>query len=685
MAETTSNPGTMNHYLSRNRLLVGGSMILLLTLCWAFRIELLTLFNTIYPNALKLGTATFIWLSLPADLATMGIVTLVLLLIGLLPARQRALRHSLQLLVLLTVVVILFFGLGHFQIFEIPLTMDMLGQGLDTFWEEIVNSATYEITPELYRTLLLFTVASVLFVAFSWRVEARAALDRTRGKRGLRLLLLWAVPLLLVSCSGISSLSRMAQHTGKGRFSRGSVPRLDQLTANPLLTVLRQSLGGKSETHTAEERGDTERMRDASAPFRFGLDTVSRLTNRVFPRLNIPRGKRYNIVLYFLESTCQHYVGTNVKGRSVTPNWDRLSGHSFVSRNHYGTYPLSVSAMFSVLSSAYGHPSKMFVTMDHPGIKLKSLPEILKQVGYRTAVFQSSTLTIFDHDKYFKRRQFDTLRDVIYFKKLGHKHFTPLSVDDMAIIKPAVQWMAADRDKPFFMAVFPFMPHHPYVIPDKRYRIYSEQEIAREKEFKLKSFMRYLNSLHYADAVLGRFVDELERAGLGENTLVFLFADHGEAFYQHRWNCMHSFKIYEENIRLPFIIYNRSLFPRPYFYTGISRHIDIAPTILDLLQLPRPEEFEGLSLFTSHRQQLAYINTYWCRTYIGVRDGRWKYIRCMKTGWQELYDLDQDPWEQQNVALTRPDLTVVFKRYILNAVAYKRRFYKKVLARGFLP
>ena len=223
----------------------------------------------------------------------------------------------------------------------------------------------------------------------------------------------------------------------------------------------------------------------------------------------------------------------------------------------------------------------------------------------------------------------------------------------------------------------PVNPHHPYAIPDKKFQITGP--IPRNISSKERVHRQYLNSLYYSDAALGELIARLEKEGLMKNTLLFLFADHGEAFYEHVRNYNHPFFLYEENVQVPFIIYNREIIAEPVNYRGITRHIDIMPTVLDILQLKSPREQEGISFLAPHRQQLALLHTHWKDDYMAVRDGSWKYIRDMKRGFEELYNLEEDPFEKKNIAASKEDLAKRYRKIVSRARRHKREYYRRVL------
>ena len=90
---------------------------------------------------------------------------------------------------------------------------------------------------------------------------------------------------------------------------------------------------------TKTEKEDLSREKEAQSGS-LRLNTASLESGRVCPDINnIPRGKNYNILLYFLESFPVKYLNLKVKGKAVVPNWHRLARNALVARNHYANFP----------------------------------------------------------------------------------------------------------------------------------------------------------------------------------------------------------------------------------------------------------------------------------------------------------------------------------------------------------
>lgn len=424
------------------------------------------------------------------------------------------------------------------------------------------------------------------------------------------------------------------------------------------------------------------------------LDTSSLESNHVYPAIdNIPRGKNYNIILYFLESFPAKYLDLQVNGMDVVPNWHRLAQNAFVARNHYANFPLTANALLSVFTSAYDPVFKIpfepgaavqnsetlkLIVKNYPDVPLKTMPEILKEKGYRNLYFHTWTLGYVGTRRFLQKRKFDELFEMYQLRqasasngKMGY------GIDDRSMIEPSIRALKKDPGKPFFAVYCPLSPHFPYPIPDEKYNITGPR--LKNATFEEECKRKYINLLHYSDAVLGMLIDRLEAEGLLENTLVFIFADHGQAFLEHKGNFRHRTGIYEENVHVPFMLYSRRFFNSTVYFDGISSHIDILPTVQDLLGIRALPEQEGLSMLSSRREQMALFQTYGPNHMMGVRDGRWKYLYDFKKRSPELYDLSVDAGEKNNLADTIPDVAKRYHSSVEQSYRHRVEYYKKVM------
>jgi len=164
---------------------------------------------------------------------------------------------------------------------------------------------------------------------------------------------------------------------------------------------------------------------------------------------------------------------------------------------------------------------------------------------------------------------------------------------------------------------------------------------------------RYLNALSHADKVLGKLLRWLENQNLIDSTLVVIVGDHGEAFGRHgHW--VHATNLYEEGVHVPLIMINRMLFSGEE-YSTIGGLIDIAPTIMDMLNFPLPEKWQGRSLFSNNRVNRVYFFAPWSNYLFGFRQDNYKFIFDASNNKYEIYDLDKDSQETRNLTEQLPD------------------------------
>ena len=114
-----------------------------------------------------------------------------------------------------------------------------------------------------------------------------------------------------------------------------------------------------------------------------------------------------------------------------------------------------------------------------------------------------------------------------------------------------------------------------------------------------------------------------------------------------------------------------SLETRPLTSRRIASQVDLAPTILDLLGLPTPEDYQGRSLL-GERDETALFFTDYSIGLLGLRDGRWKFIHEIGGGGSKLYDLATDPMELQSVAEQHAEQVTRYREYLLRWAAAQK-------------
>ena len=187
----------------------------------------------------------------------------------------------------------------------------------------------------------------------------------------------------------------------------------------------------------------------------------------------------------------------------------------------------------------------------------------------------------------------------------------------------------------------------------------------------------YDGGVRHADDRLGWLLDELERRGLADDTLIVVTSDHGEEFGEHDpvrlWDA-HCSTVYDELIRVPLIVANAGrAYPEGHVVEGQVELIDVAPTVLELLGSSTPAAFHGRSLEPlmrgeePQRERWTFSEATCTEPEMkSLRGERYKYVAAFAAPdeehsaipgdllWEKVFDLDSDPLEQQ--ALEDPAL-----------------------------
>ena len=365
--------------------------------------------------------------------------------------------------------------------------------------------------------------------------------------------------------------------------------------------------------------------------------------------------KGRNVVLLLLESTGAQYLRSYGAAEDPMPNLTRLASQAVLFENAYAVYPESIKGLFSVLCSRY----PAFDT--EPGacarVRTPAIAEQLGAAGYRTGLFHSGRFLYLGMDEVIQQRGFQTLEDA---GDIGGNHESSFGVDDETAVTRMLNWIdSMRRGEGFFITYLPVAGHHPYDTPTHG-PFLGRDEIGR-----------YRNALHYSDGLLDRFLDGLKKRGLFDKTLFLIFGDHGEAFGQHEGNFGHTMFIYDENVHVPYLIVAPGLIERPIRVKRIVSLVDTAPTILDLLGLPVPREYQGASLLKSP-SQMALFYTDYSLGLLGLRDGRWKFVYELESGRAKLFDLATDPGEKKTLAKQEPERVKAYRERVESWAAAQR-------------
>jgi arylsulfatase A-like enzyme len=364
----------------------------------------------------------------------------------------------------------------------------------------------------------------------------------------------------------------------------------------------------------------------------------------------------HNVILLVLESTTAEYMSLYGSPYATSPQLARAAHHSLVYDNFYTPVGLTANVLASINLSIYPFMTWREYTVEHPDYPGRTMADELSARGYRTAFLHTGHLQYTNQDGFLAHRGYDAVLD---WDDLGHgePEVSSWGGDDRMLVDRLLEWIDADRQRPFYAMAWTINSHHPYEpVPGQKVIDFFAGLTEDEHPPDAWDLGRYLNTLRETDHQIGRLLDGLRERGLDDDTLVVVTGDHGEAFGSPHGTWGHGFRLYEENIHVPLVIWNPRLFPTGERRATIGSHVDINPTIAQILGLPPAPTWEGRSLLDPDRAQRAYFYAANDFYLLGVRQGSWKYIYNATLGTEELYDLATDPEEQKNLSEKHPEL-----------------------------
>lgn len=410
-------------------------------------------------------------------------------------------------------------------------------------------------------------------------------------------------------------------------------------------------------------------------------------TNQLFGE-EMPKDKP-NIILIMVDALRPDHLGCYGYSRDTSPNIDKLAQNGVLFTHAYIHAPTTMTSTASVLTSLYPRQHQAWNMHGEEGLKgidfsLTTLTEVLKANGYKTigVVANGFLDSVFGFnqgfDEYYETWKLPEAEhsligpDAQYFKHLAEAKHTS------QIILP---WIDKNSQEKFFAFLFYIDPHDPYFPPppfDEKYQQAYEGPLkGKANALHLTSVnlgkiplsqddTNYLISLYdgeisYIDYHIGKLVEELEKNNILDNTIIVFMADHGEEFMDHG-GTLHGFAIYNENLRVPLIFSGSKLPKKQSRVTTVVRSIDIMPTILEILGIKIPGRISGRSLVNlwkteAHQKDRPVFAEMHLNKGGGEKDiylvsfqkDKWKLIIDKLENRQELYDIENDPFESINL------------------------------------
>ncbi|WP_379147433.1 LTA synthase family protein [Paenibacillus sp. sgz500992] len=295
--------------------------------------------------------------------------------------------------------------------------------------------------------------------------------------------------------------------------------------------------------------------------------------------------KGKNLIVVQMESFQSFLLGLTIDGQEITPNLNKLVQENTYFNNFYTNAGQGTTsdAEFVVNTSFYVPKNEPATSSAYMEKSVPSLPKLLASNGYDTATFHTNSVDFWNRKELYKAVGFDTYYDQAFFGDDDHIAFG--ASDEVLFAKTVPQLSQMDAgDKPFYAMVISMTAHHPYHMPEDKYKM----ELPERFEGTLLG--NYIRAQNYADYAMGQFLEELKTSGLWDDSLVVFYGDHqGLPMYtlgsdeKELINGLvgHEYG-YTDMFNIPFIVHSPSAkLPAVMDHTG--GQVDILPTVANLL------------------------------------------------------------------------------------------------------
>jgi len=351
---------------------------------------------------------------------------------------------------------------------------------------------------------------------------------------------------------------------------------------------------------------------------------------------------KLNIVIFIMESWSAKYCGSITNGKTSTPFFDSLASQGILFKNFFATGQRSIEAIPSILTSVPSLYNLSIINSTAEMDDYRGLGSILGEEGYITSFHHGASIGSMGFDgfsgiagftKYYGKEDFDGLPSGDFDGAWGI-YDEPFFLETEKIL--------SEYKEPFCSVIFSLSSHDPYKIPDNRLALFSKYR--DEGEFE--------RSIRYSDYSLRRFFETSSAEPWYMNTLFVITGDH--TLFNSRDNFYSTFHI-------PMLLYTPSgLLPHSENEL-VASHIDILPSILDIILTPAVHSSMGVSVLSQKKERYCcekYGNDY-C-----IINENYVLLDNLESK-SRLYNYKSDPSLKYNLAEKYPKKLNELKRKLL--------------------
>ncbi len=384
-----------------------------------------------------------------------------------------------------------------------------------------------------------------------------------------------------------------------------------------------------------------------------------------------PLGSPHPVIIFDIDTLRADALGCYGADRATSPFIDAMAAEAVLFERTFSQAPNTPPSQASIFTSLYPRVHGRTRGKIPLPKAVVTLAEVLQAADFRTAAFVDGGYMAprsglgQGFDRYVSR---------------------PGGIKGMRSIGPAaIEWLRTHSRENFLLLIHTYDTHTPYEAPEPFAGLFTRELSTPSPGFEptaqlMKHIMlrcrkgernilppadidyaraRYDECVRHVDSWIGIFFETMKELDLLDRATIVLFSDHGEEFQEHG-SVLHE-KLYTTVTHIPLII--RPPGGRnPLRVSPVVESIDIMPTILEMVGIEKPDNLQGHSLLPlmSGGDPPQWKNTAFGESLLRggreyVIDDSLHALRTVQTGETELYDLDRDPTEQDDLSESRPE------------------------------
>ncbi len=414
-----------------------------------------------------------------------------------------------------------------------------------------------------------------------------------------------------------------------------------------------------------------------------------------------------NILFIMTDQHNAHALGCYGSREVKTPNMDRIAREGVLFESAFCQTGQCCPSRYSIWTGRYARTHGLYMNKQLENSKEDTIGDILKRKGYKTGTIGKHHMNMhvipdnhgFDvvidipeyhafmesEGTYGQERRGDFLPENVH---PGRSRVGPCQADNDHHkagywAAQAIDFLRKNREQPFCLWLSFYGPHTP-IMPSEPWASMYDPETTKlppnhkydydydtpglkstqeksgtfTEDLHRKTLTYYYGLVSQIDYNIGRVLDELDRLGLADNTAVVYTADHGEMMSEHgAWT--KGGQGYDATVRVPLILRCPGVIPKGVRRQELACSIDLLPTLLELIHQPIPQNVQGKSLVGPAKGEpgawrdtvFSEIGASLVNQTITTRTANTKYVtyrRGGKVAYEQLFDLEKDPWEMEN-------------------------------------